>query len=843
MERSQRFISEASAPAAILVNTMRHIPRWGRRSAAGRPEPSLSGGHIHSTPNLLKAMSEASEKSKIIVKPLRRGWHRFSLDIAQEREIARKHGQLAETLYEAAVHPYVQRLLLCLLVVDIIAAVVEMILRAYVWFDTCSLHQTDVRTATTTTCIITLIVAALFLVELLSLAFSLRHHFFRSWHRWMDALLVAMMLTFTILTLRSVADDASIARYVVVMMRVVRIFHATAMTVNQISEKNTIEKGAVVEKARTEAVSHVLYQEDMLDALNQEQTGRRWHHAVDLVSATVCMRKAGTITGGSTRASKDTLNAQGGLSEQSIKAAAAGAAGSSIRAAVAAAASGGSSMVTFDAGNASGAVTITTSPSKPTTGSGGGRAEASMPMRLMRKVVGACRQVTAMAPSAAGSSTIASPENSGSSLSAGGGAANAGAPMALRRSSQSMGKAGESDVIAWEESAPRPLVPIPSPIVPAAAAASGDGADGTAAEKKPGDPIRRLLTADAEIDHSSSGQDARNARLKKSATSIRDPSYTLKQFHDDMVFAFPELKLYMGEGKQKSAAAGAAAAGGAAMMSGRTSEEEYLRTIGALFAVYWLMRLDLPLEDAASSGYDGQRGFCFGVDSEWSPPSQECVKAIPPVVDGAPTPAQLRKQFLERTDWGVLHRLLIDAGMLDSNGAVMVERTVSMLALTAIHDIMKVASILPTVTKGGNYHGCLSGTTIQDHDVALGYVLETDGSSLPAFDQLAPSQRAAVQFTQADLGFNHGWLVQAEAPPGALFSSMKALLDTGGLQSSDIAFYFVHWITDLAGAVYAHMHQQQHIRTPSPAPFTHTPSLPCSSTRCHPPPKAWRSSY
>ena len=357
---------------------------------------------------------------------------------------------------------------------------------------------------------------------------------------------------------------------------------------------------------------------------------------------------------------------------------------------------------------------------------------------------------------------------------------------------------------------------------------------------------------------------------------LNEPGACTK-FHDDMVFAFPELKLYMGEGKQKSAAggAGAAAAGGAAMMSGRTSEEEYLRTIGALFAVYWLMRLDLPLEDAASSGYDGQRGFCFGVDSEWSPPSQECVKAIPPVVDGAPTPAQLRKQFLERTDWGVLHRLLIDAGMLDSNGAVMVERTVSMLALTAIHDIMKVASILPTVTKGGNYHGCLSGTTIQDHDVALGYVLETDGSSLPAFDQLAPSQRAAVQFTQADLGFNHGWLVQAEAPPGALFSSMKALLDTGGLQSSDIAFYFVHWITDLAGAVYAHRsiisnstsarphlqhQQQQHIRTPSPAaaaatahlhqtpqlrthPHSTRPLCRAPPRRYHPPPKGWRSLY
>ena len=30
---------------------------------------------------------------------------------------------------------------------------------------------------------------------------------------------------------------------------------------------------------------------------------------------------------------------------------------------------------------------------------------------------------------------------------------------------------------------------------------------------------------------------------------------------------------------------------------------------------------------------------------------------------------------------------------------------------------------------------------------------------------------------------------------------MKKLLDAGGLEGSDIAFYFVHWITDLAGAV------------------------------------------
>ena len=59
----------------------------------------------------------------------------------------------------------------------------------------------------------------------------------------------------------------------------------------------------------------------------------------------------------------------------------------------------------------------------------------------------------------------------------------------------------------------------------------------------------------------------------------------------------------------------------------------------------------------------------------------------------------------------------------------------------------------------------------------------------------------ACLHTQAKLGFNHGWLVQAEAPPAALFSNFKALLLEGGATASDIAFYFVHWLTDLAGAV------------------------------------------
>lgn len=89
---------------------------------------------------------------------------------------------------------------------------------------------------------------------------------------------------------------------------------------------------------------------------------------------------------------------------------------------------------------------------------------------------------------------------------------------------------------------------------------------------------------------------------------------------------------------------------------------------------------------------------------------------------------------------------------------------------------------------------------IRDHDLALGYVLHHDASSLPCFSSLPQEQQHSVRFTQADLAFNHGWLVQAEAPPGAIFSQFKRLLSTGSAHFSDIAFYFVHWITDLGGA-------------------------------------------
>merc|ERR1719436_1444222 len=79
---------------------------------------------------------------------------------------------------------------------------------------------------------------------------------------------------------------------------------------------------------------------------------------------------------------------------------------------------------------------------------------------------------------------------------------------------------------------------------------------------------------------------------------IRKPGYTLREFFDDCVSSFPELQLFFHEEAQSSAKTAS---------SGVSNEAEYQRTIGALFAVYWLLRLHL----------DGRISFCYGVDAGW----------------------------------------------------------------------------------------------------------------------------------------------------------------------------------------------------------------------------------
>jgi len=349
----------------------------------------------------------------------------------------------------------------------------------------------------------------------------------------------------------------------------------------------------------------------------------------------------------------------------------------------------------------------------------------------------------------------------------------------------------------------------------------GSGDERQAPTARPGDGLRaRLSMIEMEKDGKagkSSKEAYRSSKVMNAALHIRDPSYGLKQFFEDMVCAFPELELYLEKDlcaqvhmdpdsdlevqrlrKHLDILTCASTGPEKSSTSGNSGSDEYKRTICALFGVYWLMRLDLP-SVPGSECLDGQRGFCFGVDPEsWIP-----LMEPPPV---PPATATKRDKFFRKQDWQGFHQLMVDSGFLcqQPDGSVLVDakRTAAMLTLTAIHDVMKVQDYLPQVMpEHAPYNGFAAGEQIGDHDIALGYVLEHDAGALPSYHRLDASQQAPVRFTQAKIGFNHGWLVQAEAPPGPLFSTFKAAIVQGGIDQSMIAFYFVHWLTDLGGAV------------------------------------------
>jgi len=283
--------------------------------------------------------------------------------------------------------------------------------------------------------------------------------------------------------------------------------------------------------------------------------------------------------------------------------------------------------------------------------------------------------------------------------------------------------------------------------------------------------------------------------VRRMASRIADPTYTLRQFNSDLA-AFPELNLYLLEEKPKIGDARPSTG----MSSGRTIGDEYQRTIGAFFAIYWMMRIDI----------DGQDGFACGVDENWQP-----ITGVVDKEDLRVTQPEKRTAFQKNAKWDFFKKLLLDAGLFDekvtkgvfkttSKLVVNEKRLVSLLALTAIHDIMKMRVILPEVQiQHAPYHGYASADTIGDHDHALSYVMEHYPTALPSFRDLDEVEKRSVQFTQCNLCFNHGWFVQAEAPPGAIFTKFREALirdHKSLITKQDVALYFVHWLTDLAGA-------------------------------------------
>jgi hypothetical protein len=282
------------------------------------------------------------------------------------------------------------------------------------------------------------------------------------------------------------------------------------------------------------------------------------------------------------------------------------------------------------------------------------------------------------------------------------------------------------------------------------------------------------------------GQATDWTRVRSMAKNIDSTTYSLWNFNSDIA-AFPELSWYLLEDDPSADSQ-------AVSNSGRTLNVEFQRTVGAFFAIYWLMRL---------SG-DGKEGFSFGVDKEWRPMNMTNSTSTAAHL----YPPEKRIKFFQDSNWSYFEKLLVDAELFvkDKNGQLKVneKRVVTILALTAIHDIMKVQVLLPTVqARHAPYHGYRAGDTIADHDHALSYVMDHFPHLLPSFSSLEPEERLSIKFTQCQLQFNHGWFVQAEAPPGAIFTQFRSLLirdHKSQIKERDIALYFVHWLTDLAGA-------------------------------------------
>eukprot|EP00443_Scrippsiella_acuminata_P001159 CAMPEP_0115354902 /NCGR_PEP_ID=MMETSP0270-20121206/98830_1 /TAXON_ID=71861 /ORGANISM="Scrippsiella trochoidea, Strain CCMP3099" /LENGTH=914 /DNA_ID=CAMNT_0002777259 /DNA_START=29 /DNA_END=2774 /DNA_ORIENTATION=+ len=281
-------------------------------------------------------------------------------------------------------------------------------------------------------------------------------------------------------------------------------------------------------------------------------------------------------------------------------------------------------------------------------------------------------------------------------------------------------------------------------------------------------------------------------RVKRIAAQILDPKYTLHRFNADLS-AFPELNLYLLDDRMDDGA-GSELMVNTKMSSGRSIGDEYQRTIGAFFAIYWMMRLDI----------DGKEGFTNGVDDHWKPLS------ITDEDDIRVSQADKRINFMKNAQWDFFRTLLMNAGLLEEKKSssffksatkiqVNEQRLESLLALTAIHDIMKMNVLLPVVQKEHEpYRGYVAGDTIGDHDHALSYIMEYYPEMLPSFRELEPEEKRGVQLSQCNFCFNHGWFVQAEAPPGAMLSTFKRLVSSA--HPGDVAFYFFHWLTDLAGA-------------------------------------------
>lgn len=93
----------------------------------------------------------------------------------------------------------------------------------------------------------------------------------------------------------------------------------------------------------------------------------------------------------------------------------------------------------------------------------------------------------------------------------------------------------------------------------------------------------------AKLVQAMTGRVADVTRIQRMAERIRLPCYSLREFFDDCLASFPELRLFfLGDAS-------------ICTTSGESNEGEYQRTVGALFSCYWLLRLQVDAVVAGGS--------------------------------------------------------------------------------------------------------------------------------------------------------------------------------------------------------------------------------------------------
>lgn len=95
-----------------------------------------------------------------------------------------------------------------------------------------------------------------------------------------------------------------------------------------------------------------------------------------------------------------------------------------------------------------------------------------------------------------------------------------------------------------------------------------------------------------EVDNNQAvAQEAEWDIVDRVVLNMWNPKYTIRQYHVDAVSAFPELELSRVTDDTVTSVNGIGTPV-VTTLSGRSCAEEYQCTIGALFAMFWLMRAD-----------------------------------------------------------------------------------------------------------------------------------------------------------------------------------------------------------------------------------------------------------